>query len=233
MKKIKTTPKLRNGIVVYIDFLGSTSIIVNNEMRNCDEDPFLSDIIEIYNTSIMEFETHSMLSDIKYGYKIFSDNIALSVWIEKNATKEKITNIIGELLGFVGYFQGEALLRGYKTRGAICYGKYYLNSDLIWGKALVEAVTLEEKESCYPRVLLSETLIDYIKSYTTSDYEAIKKDDDKKVYCDFLWYFNGKKEELSNIISNLKSENKILNKDTKIVKKNNWILNKIKKYQKA
>ena len=60
------------------------------------------------------------------------------------------------------------------------------NSNIAVGKALVDAVFLEEREACYPRVIISNDLITLAN--TSSEISIIVKDHDDKYFVNYLMH---------------------------------------------
>ena len=173
-EKIET----KEYILAYIDVLG-TKEKINSKSNN----EYLNTIKNIYEFTKLLCENDIMpKSEIfpKMHYKIFSDNIIIAV----EAPKEKgyYYPIVGNLVGFVSIYQARALYHGILTRGAITVGELYLDDLFIYGKALVEAVELEENISFYPRVILSDTIK---KFYNIKDGELLSTDTDNQVFINY------------------------------------------------
>ena len=64
------------------------------------------------------------------------------------------------------------LSKGYLIRGAITEGKFYKNETFVFGKALVEAVNIEEKIAIYPRIILQDSLISLASQYALQDNDG-------------------------------------------------------------
>lgn len=54
----------------------------------------------------------------------------------------------------------DLLLLGFATRGAIVRGPLYHLDNIVCGAALIEAVHLEEREAFYPRILVSDQVLE-------------------------------------------------------------------------
>lgn len=87
----------------------------------------------------------------------FSDHIVLS-----HPFAEKAFDLQGHILDLfqrASWFHHIALERGLLMRGAITIGDLWHEKNIIMGKALVDAVNIEEKISVYPRVVVMNEII--------------------------------------------------------------------------
>ena len=118
--------------VAYLDFLGGTDIILHD-----DQNKHLNIINMIFEDAL--FEAKMLAKDI--FVKIFSDNILLALPTDKGKRAQKIE----KLINLVSNFVHQAADNGYLIRGAITEGDFFHNDIIVYGKALVEAVGMEEK----------------------------------------------------------------------------------------
>ncbi len=156
-----------NYFVAYLDILGASKYMQDNSEQ------FLNDLNAIYENAMNDVIFTNILSKKDIAIKIFSDNILIAVKttkhdINRQAKLEKIVNLIGNIYC-------NALRLGYLVRGSITEGKFYRNKKFVYGKALVEAVKLEEKIAIYPRVIIQDSLVSLIPQY-------IAQDSDRKYY---------------------------------------------------
>lgn len=161
----RNLPKIHtsNYCVAYLDVLGAKKF-----MKKSDNDKFLNDLNSIYYDAIDNVSFVSEVTNKDIYIKIFSDNILLAIEIyEKDELrKHKIEKIIN----LTGNIYNNALCHGYLLRGAITEGSFYKNSYndvFVYGKALIDAVEIEEELAIYPRVVaqksIQETLPQYFK----------------------------------------------------------------------
>lgn len=161
----RNLPKIHtsNYCVAYLDVLGAESY-----MKGDLADKFLNDLNSIYTDAIRDVVFKSYISKKDIYVKIFSDNILLAIEIKENddLRKDKIEKIIN----LTGNIFNNALYHGYLMRGAMTEGPFYKNKNndiFVYGKALIDAVYMEEKLAIYPRVLtqrsIQETLPQYFK----------------------------------------------------------------------
>lgn len=161
----RNLPKIHtsNYCVAYLDVLGA-----ENYMKGDLADKFLNDLNSIYTDAIRDVVFKSYISKKDIYVKIFSDNILLAIEIKENddLRKDKIEKIIN----LTGNIFNNALYHGYLMRGAMTEGPFYKNKNndiFVYGKALIDAVDMEEELAIYPRVVaqksIQETLPQYFK----------------------------------------------------------------------
>lgn len=161
----RNLPKIHtsNYCVAYLDVLGA-----ENYMKGDLADKFLNDLNSIYTDAIRDVVFKSYISKKDIYVKIFSDNILLAIEIKENddLRKDKIEKIIN----LTGNIFNNALYHGYLMRGAMTEGPFYKNKNndiFVYGKALIDAVEIEEELAIYPRVVaqksIQETLPQYFK----------------------------------------------------------------------
>jgi hypothetical protein len=162
-----------NRIVAFIDILGFKEMI-----NNYDENKKSSTLLQDLNTTLKEVidstvkiwnSKESNYNFVGFDYKIFSDNICLSVPFFDSKTDFELN--LGIVLNIVKNFQFQMLSKNYLIRGGISIGSYYSNDHLIFSGGLVDAYTLESKHANYPRVLIDEKIIS--KLSTTSNNKVL------------------------------------------------------------
>lgn len=159
----KETNKLRpsNYFVAYLDILGASKYMQDNSEQ------FLNDLNAIYENAMNDVIFTNVLSKKDIAIKIFSDNILIAVKTTKQDTDRQSKLV--KIVNLVGNLYCNALHLGYLVRGSITEGKFYRNKTFVYGKALVEAVKLEEKIAIYPRVIIQDNLVSLIPRYITQD----------------------------------------------------------------
>lgn len=156
-----------NYFVAYLDILGASKYMQDNSEQ------FLNDLNAIYENAMNDVIFTNVLSKKDIAIKIFSDNILIAVKTTKQDTDRQSKLV--KIINLVGNLYCNALRLGYLVRGSITEGKFYRNKTFVYGKALVEAVKLEEKIAIYPRVIIQDSLVSLIPQY-------IAQDSDRKYY---------------------------------------------------
>lgn len=182
-----TNPKLLNSIVCFTDILGFSNLVA--QTNNISQgNKLLKDLHGVLNTqysSMREMNPNGQ-------FKTFTDNIILAYPIsEANDGGEMATG--GILMSFIEY-QLNMVLKEYFVRGGISNDFYYGDSDFAYGPALIEAYSLESNIAIYPRIILSEAMVDLIAkqlNYYAEDifapqYHHVMKDEDNKCFLNYL-----------------------------------------------
>lgn len=102
----------------------------------------------------------SSLDRRKYRYYLFSDNICISSIEETTAAD------LQDLLLVITKLYFEFAKRGYFLRGGIDYGLFIDEETIAIGNPLAVAYELETKKAVYPRIVLSQKLIDEFQSFS-------------------------------------------------------------------
>lgn len=165
-KKVKEQTKLKpsNYVIAYLDILGATEY-----MRN-DSQQFLKDLKSIYEKASMDINFTKVVHKKNIFIKIFSDNILIAVKTSRNDINR--TNKIVTVANLVGNIYDNALEYGYLIRGCITEGEFFRDKLFVFGKALVEAVEIEEKIAIYPRIIVQNNLHSEIPRFVIKDNDG-------------------------------------------------------------
>lgn len=151
-----TEYKTSKYCVAYLDVLGSKDIMCNDK-----DNKHLNILNMIFEDAISEVDITKKFDNKDFFVKIFSDNIILATKTENEDRVENIkllclviSNIIEEFLNY-----------GYLIRGAIVEGDFFCNDTLVYGKALIDVVKLEEKYAIYPRIIVQEGIKEVFPFY--------------------------------------------------------------------
>lgn len=160
-----TDYKTTNHIIAYLDILGATNKICNdNDFSFLNHlNMFMEDAIEESGGGIFPKKEDIFL-------KIFSDNIVLAIELKEN--DEQRENKTESLFNTVANIYNEILRYGYLMWGAIVEGEFFHNNIIVYGKGHVQAVKLEEKEAIYPRILVQKELSKLLPQYLLQDRDG-------------------------------------------------------------
>ena len=183
-------------IIAYLDFLGTTKRIENEKDNSHLEfiiNSFteISQIIEKNNKSN---RTHNYLTKLKY--RSFSDNILFV--ISANESKMLLADAFDLILELVSMLCFKAIQNGKLVRGGITIGNIYVDNFTAYGKGLLRAINLEEDIAYYPRVLVDNSIEDYLnKEYLESSKTLL--DSDSLRFVNIFRHAHIKNEDLQSL----------------------------------
>jgi len=152
---------LDNQVVLFVDLLGFSEFTFRF-------DPALQGNVLALLTSIAALKSDFVSNttrtetgasyDVRPSISSFSDNIVASYSLARIDGDEDIKPlvIINHLSQLVAGLSVAALSLGFLIRGGIALGKLYHSGGVVFGQALIEAVSLESRTAIYPRIVLSE-----------------------------------------------------------------------------
>ncbi len=131
-----------------------------------------------------------------FSIKIFTDNIVLGWPIpDWKRNGEYGEPEFGRIVSMFADFQVQLMLEGFLVRGGIAFGNHYMDDDVVFGDALLEAVSLD-KAGGPPRISFSPFLVDkiilphlgfYGKIDFSPHYECVLCDFDGKLFINYLY----------------------------------------------
>jgi hypothetical protein len=173
--------KYKESIIAFIDVLGFSDLVFSDDQ---------SKIANYFTYVFSDFQ--QVLSSKKFKFMLISDSIVVSA--------AKNHNNLQELTFVLAKIQAQLLCRGILMRGAVSFGKLYVNksNNVIVGPGLISAFALE-KEANVPRIILDRRLIiefnmssqKFLDSLNTEFKKRYGEDDEKvKTTNDGVFYVN-------------------------------------------
>jgi len=192
--------------VAYIDILGFSKM-VNFDIENPESpDQFLNRLFKIYETTKQSFGNHENLQVIQ-----FSDSVVFAI----PYTPENFPRF----LNIIGRFQYNLFSQCFLCRGGISFGKHFYAEGFLFSSGLIEAYTIEKSLSRYPRIVVSNNLLDLIYPHGIEPDCPILKENDDTYFVDFI-----DSSDLTNSVKYMKKilENNVSN-DASINEKHRWL----------
>lgn len=194
--KKKEWKKETRHIIAILDLLGASEMIMSDQ-----SEIVMNGISDIFRDAESKWPYVENAPSILHAIKsvTFSDNIALALELPDELSKDDLNSAVESFITYISVFQGAAMKNGLLFRGGIALGPLYMDSctNFIWGKALVAAHILEEKNAIYPRVVLSSQF----EQLQLSKATRILRDFDGMYFVD---YFSKIKEKFPDWIENNK-----------------------------
>lgn len=223
----KMNLKLDNHIIAYIDFLGMKEKMNEKESAK-----------SLYKLKYLLFNTESTakslsrINDISdFKIKLFSDNVVIALRVDEREIRNQMCSLLNLIISIQFY---SFMQFGFWLRGGVTIGELSIDDSVVWGTGLIEAYNIENQIANYPRVIISDLLIEkYEKGNDSSAFPLnalIQKDDDGLWYLDFLLAApNLKLIPMESEI--IKERTKGLkDKDLRIKQKANWMISYFNRY---
>ena len=131
--------------IAYLDILGYAENVLKEEERN--NGTFFSIIRECVNASEYFVKNSSDIhKNAEIKMRIFTDNFLYCT------KKDYLT-----LLNIISMLQTIFMQKNIFIRGALYYGKLYIDDNFIYGKGVIDAYRLESEIAIFPRIIIDET----------------------------------------------------------------------------
>lgn len=199
------TPQMRPSVAAFVDILGYSDYIdrVFNDKEEGKSEKELNRLINALNEAqkyiknksgdsasqyyqMMQPEGQNTKRQQDFQVRSFTDNLIIGYPIPEHSDAVSILLLV---MDYIGYFQMEMAGEGYFIRGAISIGNLYIDEDIIFGPALMEAYRAEQKLAVYPRVILCDTAMEPFQGdwqWGERRVSGVLKDSDQRVFIDYL-----------------------------------------------
>lgn len=178
-------PELLESIVCFTDILGFSNLVTQAPNRQAG-----NKLLNHLHTTISEQYVLMRETNPHGHFKTFTDNVILAypVWEDGEGQSGSV------FMSFIDY-QLEMTLNGYFLRGGVALGDYYGDNDFAYGMALIEAHNLECNKADYPRIILSDEMINIVSKHLdyygplrfAPQYSHLLKDSDDVVFINYLY----------------------------------------------
>lgn len=163
--------KYENRIIAFIDIIGFKEIVKHSETDSSKLE-LIYQVLNFmkgqkqasnYDLRLIEIEEDAQKRELKsfdisnkVVCTVFSDSMVISVKIDNNKYNEIVSTIVAN----IAHIGANLVMHGILIRGAITYGNLiHDDNGLLIGQALINAHILESKSAIYPRIILSDKLL--------------------------------------------------------------------------
>lgn len=156
---------IKECFVAFVDILGFSAMVQNDQGTGKN----LAIIKEAISTATKQLKQRQ--ADLGHPYhfwydefkvKSFSDCFCFSIPLEfENGEKDYKQNFVAFYV-WLKVFYNQMLKSGFVCRGGINQGWHYIDDDLIFSKALIDAYLLESKQATHPIIMIHPELIDQL-----------------------------------------------------------------------
>lgn len=164
--------QLSSHFVAFIDLLGFSEM-VRSDCESSNPPKYLELLYDAHVRAAALFG-----KDLDAGLTQFSDSIVVSRPFDLPALPNFISTIAA--------WQRSLLADGLLCRGGVTFGKHFVKDRFLFSQGLIDAYHLESKQAKYPRIVVSEDLLQL--AVPTVDIGALKllKEDDGVAFVDYL-----------------------------------------------
>lgn len=207
-------------LIAYMDFLG-----MKDKMKKDNSYSSLRKLQALLKGVRQKASFIEKINSIDdFEIKVFSDNIVIALKIKKEMLARQIFSIVN----IVSLLQFEALFQfGFPLRGGITIGELFIDNSVVWGTGLIEAYQIEDKLANYPRVIVSQKVIDTYEKQKEKDinlFAFIRQDQDGYWFIHYLIAAPNIKL-IPTLSANLAEEASLCeDKDDRAKQKINWII---------
>jgi hypothetical protein len=173
------------SIVAFVDILGFSEM-VKSDCENKNGSLKFFEILKDINIKTKEISGCNITQ--------FSDSVIFSLPLKED-NYEKMLQILSD-------YQYKLFCNSIVCRGAVAYGKHYIENEFMFSQALIEAYQLECNDAKYPRIIISPNLKEFFAPKCEQISSVIKEKDEYY----FINYFEGRdKDKLRKILQTYNS----------------------------
>ena len=155
----KREPIIKKSFCAFADILGFKELIIQSD-REGTANQVLQNLHAIVSGEISRMQA---IKDFALGgLKSFTDNIILGFPLPDNDDGE---SQFGLLIQSLTKLQYKMAIQGFFMRGGVAVGPLYMDDNIVFGKALLDAYDIEQTVAVYPRIVFSPASITIISKH--------------------------------------------------------------------
>ena len=192
--------------VAYLDILGFSKMVESDIQNPYNSHLFFPKLFDVFKEIQSNYDGENNLQVIQ-----FSDSVVFAIPYEK----ENFSRFVKT----VGEFQYNLFSQGLLCRGGLSFGKHFYKDGFLFSNGLIEAYKIESNLSRYPRIVISNDLLDSLFPHGFESEHQIVKENDNTYFIDFIPNNNLQKsaEYLYEILSKNSSS------DASVNEKHRWL----------
>lgn len=186
-------PIMIPSFVCHADILGY-SHLSKEAIKSGDGLHFLHSLRHALSNAYKRVREHSQDfgDDSYYAVKVFTDNIVVGYPLHRPGFDYGEPEF-GDILSIFSEFQAGLSMEGFFLRGGIAFGDHYMDDDIVFGNALLQAVD-QDKGGGPPRISLSPSAIEivrrqlgfYSETRRAPQHEDLLQDADGTIFLNYL-----------------------------------------------
>ena len=181
------------SFVCYADILGYTQLSTEAINANQGEE-FLSRLRSALSEaySRVRRQAKNWGDDLDFfGLKIFTDNIVVGYPVPNLSGLGE--SELGDIFSIFAEFQVGLAMKGFLARGGIAFGNHYMDDEIVFGDALLEAIA-QDKGGGPPRITLAPSAVELLKrhigfygeTHWAPQYRDALSDSDGTIFLNYL-----------------------------------------------
>lgn len=191
-KSISDVPQMADSFVCYADILGYAQLS-KNALNSGNGTDFLHRLRSALSAAYFNIrERLNSRHKRRFSMKVFTDNIVIGYPLY-DPDFEQGEPEFAEILDIFKELQITLAMKGFFLRGGIARGLHYMDDDIVFGDALLDAVNLD-KRGGPPRLTLTSSVVQTVQKqlgfYGSVDYapqyEDILEDADGEYFINYL-----------------------------------------------
>lgn len=188
------SPQMLSSFVCYADILGY-SHLSREAINSGHGNEFLFKLHHALKSAYDRIRERSKGwgDDSFYAVKVFTDNIVVGYPLHRPGFDYGEPEL-GDIMGAFNELQVALAMEGFFLRGGIALGEIYMDDDIVFGNAFLQAVE-QDKNGGPPRLTLTSSAIEAVqrqlgfygeKSTWTPHYEYLLADADGAIFLNYL-----------------------------------------------
>jgi len=192
---ISGAPKMIRSFVCYADILGY-SHLSGEAISSGRGNEFLSRLHSALKSAYDRIRERSKdwQGDPYYAVKVFTDNIVVGYPLMRPSFDYGEPEL-GDIMGAFNELQVALAMEGFFLRGGIALGELFMDDDIVFGDALLQAVNLD-KNGGPPRLSLAPSAVEIVRRQLgfygedrtwAPHYEYLLEDADGAIFLNYLY----------------------------------------------
>lgn len=198
-----STSRYENRAVLFIDLIGFSDFVMQNRG---DRVQVVTDLTKAFQDLVHDGAKYVLPTggtSFRPAVTFFSDSIIVAVPLNLYAFEEAEEHMRGGNLdkamllficsGLGTKIQLHALKHGILTRGCLTVGEVYHSASTWFGPAIIEAHRYESTVAVHPRIVLSQSAVDYFQDELNSmETKLCVEDEDGHLFLDYIAWIHTK-----------------------------------------
>jgi len=155
-------PVLTKSYCAFLDVLGFKQMVQESFAGNAPY-PLFARLHRIIQAEILRLNMYQLGSgETDWALKVFTDNIVLGYPLFSGDGESEY----GFVIGRIAEYQLTMSLAGFFVRGGLAIGPLFMDDNIVYGPAIIEAYRAESELARDPRIVLSQEVQNMVMQHT-------------------------------------------------------------------